>query len=269
MSRSGAGQDQAGREFEALLAALPRRRSAAPPRAAARSVRAPVGDSEFENLLNEFRSLGNPAAPAGAARAPAIFPRQPAESIQHTPGQDNLVQALDVMGRARDSLLTRLETIHDESALKAIAGLNRQITCLQISVMRGQPDRFLLLRAGGQHFALALGEVVRVLWHGEAEWDDKKGVRHGMDWLPVHALSARHQGKHSAAPARADDVIVIVSGAGVVHAICVDSVAGVVSATPAPLDTVLQGAQGLKGAAITETGLHALVLDADRLAQRA
>jgi hypothetical protein len=269
MSRPGAGKDQAGREFEALLAALPRRQSAAPPRAAARSSRAPVGDSEFENLLNEFRSLSNPAASVSATKMPVAAPRKPAVDIHHAPGQDSLVQALDVLGRERDSLLARLDTIHDESARKAINGLNRQITHLQITVMREQPDKFLLLRAGGQHFALALGDVVRVLWHGEAECDDKKGVRHGADWLPVHALSARQQGKHAITSAPAtDDVIAVVSSADGALAIRVDSVAGVVSATQAPLDAVLQGAQGLKGTAITETGLHALVLDVDRLAQR-
>jgi chemotaxis protein histidine kinase CheA len=270
MSRSGAGKDQAGREFEALLAALPRRQSAAPVRAAARSSRAPVGDSEFENLLNEFRSLSNPAASVTAAKAPAVAPRQPADSIQHTiPGQNNLVQALGALGRERDHLMIRLETIHDESALKAIDGLNRQITHLQISVMREQPDKFLLVRAGGQHFSLSLNDVVRVLWHGEAERDDKKGVRHDSDWLPVHAVSSRQLGKSSVNSAGAEDVIAIVSSAEGVLAICVDSVLGVVSATQAPLDAVLQGAQGLKGTAITETGLHALVLDVDRLAQRA
>jgi hypothetical protein len=269
MSRSGAGKDQTGREFDALLAALPRRLTAAPPRAAARSSRAPVGDSEFENLLNEFRSLSNPAAPVSAVRASAASPRQPVVGIQHIPEQDSLAQALDALGHERDSLMTRLETIHDELALKAIDGLNRQITHLQISVMREQPDKFLLLRAGGQHFALTLSDVVHMLWHGEAERDDKKGVRHGSDWLPVHALSARRQGTSSIASARADDVIAIVSSVDGVLAICVDSVVGVVSATQAPLDTVLQGAQGLKGTAITETGLHALVLDVDRLAQRA
>ena len=240
-----------------------------PPRAAARSSRAPVGDSEFENLLNEFRSLSNPAAPVSTARVPAAAPRKPVDDIHHTPRQDNLVQTLDVLGRERDSLLARLDTIHDESALKAIAGLNRQITHLQITVMREQPDKFLLLRVGGQHFALALGDVVRVLWHGEAEWDSKKCVRHGADWLPVHALNARQQEKNSLTPASATiDVITIVSSADGALAIRVDSVAGVVSATHAPLDAVLQGAQGLKGTAITETGLHALVLDVDRLAQR-
>lgn len=269
MSRSGAGKDQAGREFEALLAALPRKRPVAPPRAAPRSTCAPVGDSEFENLLNEFRSLSHPAAPATAARAPATSSRQPVDSIQHIPGQDNLAQALDALGRERDSLMTRLDTIHDESARKAIDGLHRQITHLQIAAMREQPDKFLLLRAGGQHFALTLNDVVCVLWHGEAQRDDKKGVRHGADWLPLHDLSsARQQGKRSITSARAEDVIAIVSGADGVLAIGVDSVVGVVSATHAPLDTVLQGAQGLKGTAITETGLHALVLDVDRLAQR-
>jgi len=266
MSRSGAGKDQAGREFEALLAALPRRPSAAPAPAAARSSRAPVGDSEFENLLNEFRSLSNPAAPVSVAKAPAASPRKPAGSIQHAPGQENLAQALDALGRERDSLMSHLETIHDESARKAIDGLNRQITHLQIAVMHEQPDKFLLLQAGGQHFALALREVVRVLWHGEAERDDKKGVRHGADWLPVHALSARHQGKRSTS---ADNVIAIACSDHGVLAIGVDTVMGVVSATQAPLDAVLQGAQGLKGTAITETGLHAPVLDVGRLAQRA
>lgn len=269
MSQPGAEKDQAGREFEALLAALPRKSSAAQPRTVTVNPRAPLGNAEFETLLNEFRSLSNPPPSAGVTKTPASPTKKSANGFRSPPAPESLVEMLEAFACERDRLVSRREAIHDEAALKAIEGIDRLTTNLQIALMRDQPDKILLLRSIGQHFALPLADVSRTLGRNEVEIDEKKGVCTGEDWLPVHFLGASRSRKEVSVPTPVHGHIVIAAGPDGALALCVESVVGVVSATLAPLGDILQGAQGLKGVAITGGGMHALVLDVNRLAREA
>lgn len=264
MGRPGAEQDQAGREFEALLAALPRRSSATPPHAGVVYPRTPLGDVEFENLLDEFRSLSNPASAAEATKALASSARKSVTGLHPRPAPENLLGMLNTLGRERGRLMSRRDSIQDEAALKAIEGLDRVTTNLHIALMRDRPDKILLLRSGGQHFALPLAEVSHTFWHDELEFDEKKWVRVGEDWLPVRSLGVHRHGNDASVPVHG--YVVIATGPDGALALCVESVVGVVTATLAPLDVILQGAQGLRGVAITDAGVHALMLDVNRLA---
>jgi hypothetical protein len=262
MAQPGAEKDQAGREFEALLAALPRKPAAMRAGTGGVSPRAPLGDAEFEDLLGEFRGLGN-STPAGEmARSAARL-----AGFCFSPPSADIVEMLDAMARERGRLASRRDAIQDETALAAIESLDRLTTNLQIALMRDRPDKILLLRSNGQHFALPLAGVSRTLGQDELEFDEKKGIRAGEDWLPVRSLGACRHGND--APVPAHGYVVIAAGPGGALALGVESVVGVVTATLAPLDAILQGARGLKGVAITDAGVHALMLDVNRLARGA
>jgi hypothetical protein len=262
MSRSGAEKDQAGREFEALLAALPRR-------SPAQRDAAPLGDAQFENLLNDFRSLSSPTPPRRyAGPAPATPARKPESGLPRD-AQPDIAAMLDALARERDRLTSRRDAVHDETAFEAIENLDRLTTNLQIALLRNRPDRVLLLCAAGQHFALALSEVTCTLGSDEVEFDEKKGVRVGDDWIPVRLLGAYRQKKNLPAQGAGSDRIVIVTAGAGALALRVEAVAGVACAAFAPLDAILRGAHGLRGMAVTEAGVHALVLDIDRLTQKA
>lgn len=267
MSRSGAEKDQAGREFEALLAALPRRSPAARP--PAQAVTAPLSDVQFENLLNEFRSLSSPTPLRRHEGHTPVTPTKKPESGLPRDAQPDIVAMLDALARERDRLTSRRDAIHDETARQAIENLDRLTTNLQIALLRDRPDRVLLLCAAGQHFALALSEVTCTLGSDEVEFDEKKGVRVGDDWIPVRLLGAYRQKKNLPAQGAGSDRIVIVTAGTGALALRVEAVAGVACAAFAPLDAILRGAHGLRGMAVTEAGVHALVLDTGRLTQKA
>lgn len=270
MGRPGAEKDPAGREFEALLAALPRKPSAARVRAADTEPRAPVGDAEFEDLLDKFRGMDGPAPRAQAAAARASSAGLSATAPRSRPTPENLLDMLDTLDRERRRLMSRRDAIRDEAALTAIRGLDRVTTNLQIALMRDLPDRVLLFRSHGQHFALPLAEVAGTYGRDELEFDEKKGARaRGEGWLPVRFLGAPGRGNVGHVSVPAHDHVVIAAASDGALALCVESVVGVMSATLTPLDAILQGAQGLRGVAITETGAHALVLDLGRLGRGA
>jgi hypothetical protein len=271
MSKSDMKMDQANEEFDALLAALPRRRSASASSSmqADSVLQAGLSDDIFENLLNEFRSLSN-ATPSRSqnGRGEQTLTAKLETGSAHGM-QSELAAMIHALARDRDCLMASRDVIHDAAAIAAITSLDRLTTNMQIVLMRDQPDKILLLQSGSQYFALPLSAVLRVYERKEIVIDEEKGARVGDSWLPVRFLGAYRRGNGSASSASVHGCVVIIANQDSDMVLCVESAVGVVSSTFVPLDAVLQGAQGLSGIAITETGTHALVLDINRLIQKA
>jgi hypothetical protein len=275
MKRSTGRTDPADKAFEALVR-VPKDKERASTNTSSRIApltgaipgRAAITDSQFEEVLDEFRLLTRLSGEHKHDRVEAVNTKLPADNEARFEmvsfNKENAVRILERLAQARDRMLL-LRQVHAvdtlEHTLDSIADL---IINLRIETMKTDPTAVLTAWAGGQTFALALTVVDRVLSAAEVRINPRKDgtwITTDVDTRPLHYPCRWWSENPVVVDSSSAGQVVLVNLGAQPIGLMVDAVISVETAVRRPLGTAFRGARGLREAATVTHGKSVPLID--------